>query len=247
MADKRTAILIPASAAPLTLTNYTKLGQNLSGRDKLMRLAQYAARAAVYHLGEKSDAGAKLQGLQKGLGLHRKAFKLGMFLDEGLKFIEALNNAKLDDTERFLTLLTRASMVIFQIYDNLLWALEVKFVKDLDKANIKMRSYQFRLIAAVATMVQVLLSVSKQQDVVEKLAQDEKSKPEDLTKAREKQGQNVWKTLKSVCDCVTYGQSAEVLQSLIGKTLDDGVIGTLGAVSAFAGLVEIWVSKVKAD
>ena len=38
MADKRTAILLPASAAPLTLSNYVKLGTNLSGRDKLMRL-----------------------------------------------------------------------------------------------------------------------------------------------------------------------------------------------------------------
>jgi hypothetical protein len=208
---------------------------------------QYAARAAVFHLGEKTETGAQLQGLQKGLGLHRKAFKLGMFLDEGLKFLEALNNPKLDDTERFLTLLIRVSMCIFQVYDNLLWALEVKFVKNFDKANIKMRSYQFRLIAALAQMVQVLLNISKQQDAVEKLAQDDKGKPEDLVKAREKQGQNVWKAIKNGCDCVTYGQSADVLQSLIGKTLDDGVIGVLGAVSAFAGLVEIWVTKVKAD
>ena len=201
----------------------------------------------MYHLGEKTETGAQLQGLQKGLGLHRKAFKLGMFLDEGLKFLEALNNPKLSDTERFLTLLTRISMFIFQIYDNLLWSLEVKFVKNFDKANIKMRSYQFRLIAAVASFIQVLLAVSKQQDAVEKLAQDDKGKPEDLTKAREKQGQNVWKVLKNACDCVTYGQSAEVLQTFIGKTLDDGVIGILGAVSAYAGLVEIWLTKVKAD
>lgn len=198
----------------------------------------------MYHLGEKSETGSQLQGLQKGLGLHRKAFKLGMFLDEGLKFMEAVSNPKLDDTERFLTLLTRLSMCIFQIYDNLLWALEVKFVKNFDKANIKMRSYQFRLIAAVASLVQVLMAVSKQQDAVEKLAQDDKGKPEDLQKAREKQGQNVWKTLKNSCDVVTYGQSADVLKTFIGKNLDDGTIGVLGAVSAFAGLVEIWVTKV---
>lgn len=208
---------------------------------------QYASRAGVYHLGEKSETGSQLQGLQKGLGLHRKAFKLGMFIDEALKFKEALNDPKLDDTTRFLTLLTRISMCIFQIYDNLLWALEVKFVKNFDKASIKMRSYQFRLIAAIASLIQVVLALSKQQDSVEKLAQDEKTKPEDLQKAREKQGQNVWKTLKNACDVITYGQSAEVLKVFIGKTLDDGTIGVLGAVSAFAGLVEIWVTKVKAD
>ena len=196
-------------------------------------------------MGEKTETGAQLQALQKGLGLHRKAFKLGMFLDEGLKFLEALNNAKLDDIERFLTLLTRISMFFFQIHDNILWALEVKFLKNFDKASIKMRSYQFRLIAAIASLIQVFLSVSKQQDAVEKLAQDEKTKPEDLQKAREKQGQNVWKLIKNSCDCVTYGQSADVLKTIIGKTLDDGVIGILGALSAYAGLVEIWVSKVK--
>lgn len=197
-------------------------------------------------MGEKSDTGKQLQALQKGLGLHRKAFKLGMFLDESLKFLEAVNNSKLDDTERFLTLITRASMVVFQIYDNLLWALEVKVLTSLEKASIKMRSYQFRLVAAVTSMIQVLLAISKQQVTVEKLADKADAKPEDLQKAREKQGTNIWKALKGACDLVTYGQSAEVLEKLTGKKLDDGVIGVLGSISAIAGLVEIWQTKVSA-
>lgn len=244
--ERRTAILLPENAAPLTLANYVKLGTQLSGRDKLMRLVQYASRAGVYQLGEKSELGAKLQGMQKGLGLHRKAFKLGMFLDEYLKFVEVLANTKLDDLERFLSLSIRVCMMAFQLLDNLLWCLEVKFVKDFDKASIKMRSYQFRLTAAVLNLIQVLLALAKQQDSVEKLAEDANAKPEDLQKAREKQGQNVWKTLKNGCDCITYGQSADVLKSILGRNLDDGTIGLVGAFSAFAGLVEIWVNKVKA-
>lgn len=207
---------------------------------------QYAARVGVYHLGEKSETGAKIQGVQKGLGLHRKAFKLGNFLDEALKFKEALASPKMDDTERFLTLVTRAAMVFFQIYDNILWALEVKaFDKNsFDKATVKMRAYQFRFIAAICQLIQILINVSKQQDVVEKLANNAGTEEKDLTKAREKQGLNAWKSLKGVCDFITYGQSTEMLQVITGKVLDDYAIGTIGAISSLAGIMEIWLTKV---
>lgn len=157
----KSAILLPKGMAPFTLANYVKLGQNLSGRDKVMRFAQYGSRAVVYNLGEKTEYGKKLQAFQKAVGLHRKAFKLGVFLDEGLKFLEALSDPKLADLDRYLQVIQRACMVIFTIYDNILWALEVKFVEGFDKANIKMRSYQFRLIAAVSSMIQAYLALSK--------------------------------------------------------------------------------------
>jgi len=114
-AADRSAILFPEGMAPLTLGNYIKLSQNLSGRDKVMRLVQYGSRAVVYHLGEKTELGAKLQALQKALGLHRKAFKLGVFLDEWQKFVEALTAPKLEDLDRLLTLVQRLAMTLFVI------------------------------------------------------------------------------------------------------------------------------------
>lgn len=208
---------------------------------------QYAARAVVFHLGEKSESGAKIQGVQKGLGLHRKAFKLGNFLDEALKFKEALASSKMDPVERLLTLITRAAMVFFQMYDNILWGLEVKFFDkaQFDKNTVKMRAYQFRFVAAICQLVQIVLTVSKQQDVVEKIAADGGSADaKELQKAREKQGLNAWKLLKGVCDLITYGQSTEWLQYVTGKTLDDYAIGSIGALSSYAGVMEIWITKV---
>jgi len=115
MAADRSAILFPEGMAPLTPSNYVKLSTNLSGRDKLMRLVQYGSRVAVYHLGEKTEYGAKLQVLQKALGLHRKAFKLGAFLDEWQKFVEALTAPKLEDLDRLLTLVQRLALTIFVV------------------------------------------------------------------------------------------------------------------------------------
>ena len=239
---ERSAILFPAGMAPLTLGNYIKLGTNLSGRDKLMRLVQYGSKAAIFHLGEKSESGAKLQALQKALGLHRKAFKLGMFLDEAQKFIEALTAPKLEDLDRLLTLVQRLAMTLFVIYDNILYLTEIKVTSAFDKASVKMKSYQFRFIAAVCSLIQVVLAVSKQQDVVDGLAAGGAKTPEateKLTKAREKQGLNVWKLTKNGMDFLTYANSAEVLKAFVGKSFDDGTAGVVGAISSYAGLVEI--------
>jgi peroxin-11B len=245
MSTPRSAILLPKSLAPLTVSNYIKLGANLSGRDKLMRLLQYGSRAIVYHLGEKTESGKKLQLLQKALGLHRKAFKLGMFLDEAQKFIESLTDSKMTELDRFLTLVQRLAMTFFVIYDNLLYLTEIKFTDAFDKATIKMKSYQFRLVAAIASTISIFLSLSKQQDAVDVLASSSSTVDQDkLTKAREKQGLNVWKTIKNVCDVLTYANSAELIAKYYGKGMDDGTVGVIGAISSYAGLVEIWATKI---
>ena len=131
--------------------------------------------------------------------------------------------------------------------DNLLYLTEIKFTTAFDKTSVKMKSYQLRLIAAVSAFVQVVLAVSKQQDAVDSLAlsagksaeADEKFK-----KAREKQGSNVWKTIKNGADVITYLNSAELVKQLFGRSLDDGTVGVVGALSSYAGIVEIWQSKV---
>ena len=60
-------------------------------------------------------------------------------------------------------------MTIFVILDNLLWFTEVKVVDAFEKATLKKKSYEFRLVAAVCSMIQIFLTVSKQQDAIEKL------------------------------------------------------------------------------
>lgn len=61
---------------------------------------------------------------------------------------------------------------MFQVFDNILWGLEVKFFtkEQFDKAGVKMQAYQLRLTAAVVQFVSALLALSLQQDKVEKLA-----------------------------------------------------------------------------
>ena len=195
----------------------------------------------VAQTGDKTDTGKKLKAFASAVGLHRKAFKLGKFLDEAQKFIEAVGNDKMEAFERLLTLVQRAAMTIFVILDNLLWFTEIKVVDAFEKATLKKQSYQYRLIAAVASMIQVFLALSKQQDQIEKLAD---AKSADLEKAREKQGLNVWKAVKNVSDVLTYGNSADVVEALLGKGLDDTTAGLVGTLSSFCGMFEIWM-KIK--
>jgi len=208
-----------------------------------MRFVQYGAKTLVAQTGDKTDTGKKLKAFASAVGLHRKAFKLGKFLDEAQKFLEAVNADKMEQLERLLSLVQRAAMFVFVILDNLLWFTEVKVLDAFDKATLKKQSYQYRLVAAVCSMAQVFLAVSKQQDQIEKLA-SANAAPADLEKAREKQGLNVWKSVKNVADVVTYGNSADVVEVLLGKALDDTSAGLVGTLSSFCGMFEIW-SKLK--
>jgi hypothetical protein len=174
----------------------------------------------------KSDTGKRLNLLSKGVGLHRKAFKLGTWLDEVQKLVELLNSGE-SGMKHNLELLLRPLMFFFVIYDNLVYFADLKVI-DGNKDELKMKSYKLRLAAA---MIQVATSVLDFQKQALKVA---KATPEEKTKAMDKQGQNALNVAKNCLDVVTYANSAKFLE------LSDGTAGLVGAASSGISMYTIW-------
>eukprot|EP00924_Labyrinthula_sp_SR-Ha-C_P006513 maker-scaffold_38-snap-gene-0.41-mRNA-1 protein AED:0.00 eAED:0.00 QI:143/1/1/1/1/1/2/90/224 len=216
--------LVPKSAKPANTENGIKYLQKLKGRDKAMRFIQYFSRFLYFHSGNK-----QLQSFYKAIGLHRKAFKLGTFMDEYIKFKEALSQK--DSLKKNLTLLLRAFMAVFVVHDNLVWFLSVKAIQG-DKDGIKKKSYYFRFIAAVLNFTLVAMNF---QETEVKL---QNSSQADLPKLKEKQGSNVIGLVKNGCDLLTYGTNTKWFPFL---ALNDGQMGIFGAISAIAGGFPIWL------
>lgn len=234
--------LVPATLKPVTVKNVVKYTNDLKARDKLLRFVQYTSKLLIFRLREadaKSEVAARLELLSKGIGLHRKAFKLGAFLDEYHKFTEALKSGK-QDLKRSLTLVLRACMFCFVILDNLIYFISLKVLK-LDKDPLKLKAYRFRLVGALLNTAISVIDMQAQGRAVETLRAKDKEGSADLDKATAKQGQNFVGLAKNACDVVTYLNSAEVLKAVLGAGLRDDTNGAIGAVSALAALYGIWM------
>ena len=77
--------------------------------------------------------------------------------------------------------------------------------------------------------------MKKQQKVIQKAS------PEEKQKAKEKQGEQVVGMVKNVMDVITYMNSAKYIEAIMGKKLNDDVIGVVGSVSAAAALYGLWI------
>merc|ERR1712232_1456073 len=177
--------VVPKGIKPVNAATAAKFLDNLSGRDKTLRFVQYFSRFAMYQLLQqdpKSELGARLKLLYKGLGTHRKAFKLGKSLDEYNKFMKILEAGKFD-LKAQLGMVLRVFMGVFVFLDNLVWATSLKIIK-LDKDPLKKKAYQLRLVAAALNLTIASMDFMKQSKVVAKLDKDSA----DRVKAEEKQG-----------------------------------------------------------
>lgn len=204
--------------------------EKLKGRDKVLRFVQYFSRFLTFQLmnsDPKSDIGGRLKLFHKAIGLHRKVWKIGTFIDEYLKFKEALNS-KVDDTKKYLTLGLRACMMFYLVYDNLVWFVAVKAIEG-NKDLLKLRSYYFRFIAALCNLALVAMSFQETTQKLETVKTD--------VKLEEKQGANVLGLVKNGCDILTFGNNTKWFPFL---ELDDGQMGLFGAISSMAGGVPIW-------
>jgi hypothetical protein len=224
-------VLVPKAAKPLhDLKTLTKASGDLKFRDKWLRFAQYLAKFLVFRLVQadpKSDLGKRLNELSKGIGLHRKAFKLGAFVDEIQKFQETLESGK-TDAKATLTLLMRPALALFTLLDNMVWLASLKFTQ-WDKDSLKMSSYRARLVAAYAALAINVLDYQKGAKAVAA------AKPEEKQKAEEAQGQLVVSLVKNGADVVTYMNSCNLL------ALTDGNAGLVGALSSAAAMYNLWV------
>lgn len=204
--------------------------QKLKGRDKAMRFVQYFSRFLAFKMlttDSKSVKGLQLTTFYKAVSLHRKAFRLGMFIDEFLKLKMALAD-KNEGRKKNLTITLRSLMMFFLVHDNWVWFLSIKVING-SKDSVKKRATYLRFIAAVVNFTLTLLNF---QEVTEKLI----IQPGDK-KTEENQGAHVLGLVKNGCDLMTYGTSTKLFPFL---KLDDGQMGIFGSISAIAGGLPIW-------
>mmetsp|Transcript_6239 Transcript_6239/g.11092 ORF Transcript_6239/g.11092 Transcript_6239/m.11092 type:complete len:229 (-) Transcript_6239:93-779(-) len=224
--------LVPKTIKPMGMKTGLKVFNDLKARDKILRFAQYYLKFLVYRLktaDEKSDAAKRLNLLAKGLSLHRKAFKLGTFMDEIDKLQDLLKSGK-SGVKESLSILLRSIMTLFIITDNMVYFASLK-VADWDKDALKSKAYKLRLSAAVLQTCIGYLDIEKQAKTIKAASGEERET------AKEKQGQLAVTMLKNVLDIVTYANSAKYIE------VNDGNIGLVGAASAGAALYTIWCKK----
>jgi hypothetical protein len=105
-------------------------------------------------------------------------------------------------------------------------------------ATLKKKATNFRLTAAVINVVLVVMEMQKTTSKVTKAQKDGDANA--LNAAKDKQGTNVMAMAKNTADVITYANSADVFESVLGSALNDGVVGLIGSVSAVAGGFAIW-------
>mmetsp|Transcript_16142 Transcript_16142/g.20013 ORF Transcript_16142/g.20013 Transcript_16142/m.20013 type:complete len:237 (+) Transcript_16142:270-980(+) len=230
--------VVPAGCKPVNLSNLLTFLKKLDGRDKSLKFVQYFSRYLMhqlYQLNPKSELGDRLQKLYKGVSLHRKAFRLGMFMDEYKKFETTLAEAK-DDLKKTLDLVKSAAMGLFYLHDNLIWLVSLKVLTG-DKDRLKLRQAYFRWTAAVVTTIMCVMDISATQEKI--IATEPGTK--DRVKAEENQGKNTIAMAKNIADMLVYGNSAKFVAVIKGSGYDDGTLGLMGSISALAGGYATWL------
>ena len=104
------------------------LSNKTEGRDKFCKILQYGCRLLKALTSDKKLQ-ERLNGLFVATRDARKAFRLGKFLNELLAISKVLSDISIDLPEMILQILSKSSMFIYFVYDNLAFLSSIKFLK----------------------------------------------------------------------------------------------------------------------
>ena len=223
--------LVPANISSVSIKTLAKFSDNLKARDKILRFFQYYLKFLVYRIqlyDLDNPFASNMKLLSAALGLHRKAFKLGGWIEEINKFGE-LQRKGIMGFEQSMELILRSCMAAFLILDNMVYFATLGVLK-IDKEKLKMNAYRIRLVCALLQTTLGALSIRKQDNEVSLAIRQNK----DVQKQKEKQGQLLIGTTKFSLDIFTYMNSAKYI------TLDDAHSGIIGSLSSLAAIYQLW-------
>ena len=183
------------------------------------------------------EASGQFTLLSKGMGTHRRAWRLGKFVDEYYKFTLAFSKQAMDPATRGVTLMARLAMGLYLVHDNVIWFCDVKMLKTVDRKAWKLRADRFRWLACVLNLVLVAWKLLAGKRRVAKLEKDDERDGQ-LVKVRQSNANALVDLARHSCDFVTYANSSKFIDQ------SDAVVGLLGAGSAvFAGF-GVWRDKL---
>ncbi|CAH0486953.1 unnamed protein product [Peronospora farinosa] len=244
--------------APLSLDTFIKLAFCLEGRDKLSKILQYGSRAVAFYIlsiNPKSDVGQRLYALYKVMQQSRKAFRLGKSITYYKKLETLSKNKSLSEGQRYLQFVQNLGMLGYFITDNLAFASKAK-VLYFDADKLAYRGGILWFCANLAGFFNALDNLNADVEK-EKCVRDILASEEDTTRVETLQHQletlrscrckQLLAVLKATCDLIVSSNTTGVRLSerITGTKLHDGVIGSVGCVSAMVVLYNTWPSEVK--
>ncbi|CAI5738977.1 unnamed protein product [Hyaloperonospora brassicae] len=244
--------------APLSLDTVIQLAFCLEGRDKLTKVLQYGSRALAFYVlsaDPKSDVGQRLHALYKVMQQSRKAFRLGKSITYYKKLQTLSKNKSLSEGEKYMQMIQNVGMLGYFITDNVAFASKAK-VLHFDADELSRRGGILWFCANMAGFFQAVdklnADVEKEKCVRDILAsEDDVARVEvlqtQLDELRNGRVKKLLAVLKVTCDLIVSSNTAGVRLSerITGAKLNDGIIGSLGVVSAAVVLYNTWPSAPK--
>ncbi|CCI41955.1 unnamed protein product [Albugo candida] len=228
------------------------VASTLEGRDKLTKLLQYGSRALAWYcftLGA-NEIGTRLSNLYKATQQARKVFRLGKSALLYTKFESILEKKCTSHYMRNLELVQNCGMIGFLAYDNIIFASKANVLK-VDEAKAVRQGGLLWFIANIAGFLRAAdslkLNVDEENDIRKRLTFDLKVDQMEFLQAQldllqETRSKNLISLLKITCDLVVSSNTSGVRLSerVVGKKLHDGIIGSVGCLSAILFLYNIW-------
>lgn len=244
--------------APLSLDAFIKLAFCLEGRDKLSKMLQYGSRALAFYVlsaDPKSDVGQRLHALYKVMQQSRKAFRLGKSVTYYKKLQTLSGSKSLTETQRYLQFIQNLGMLGYFLADNAAFASKAKVLR-LDADDLAQRGGVMWFCANVAGFFNALESLNADVEK-EKCVRDILASEEDTARVETLQNQletlrngrfkKLLAVLKVTCDLIVSSNTSGVrlAERITGTKLHDGIIGSVGCVSAAVVLYNTWPSAPK--
>ncbi|EGZ09266.1 hypothetical protein PHYSODRAFT_549873 [Phytophthora sojae] len=244
--------------APVSLDAFIKLAFCLEGRDKLSKMLQYGSRALAFYIlsaDPKSDVGQRLHALYKVMQQSRKAFRLGKSVTYYKKLQALSGNKSLSEGQSYLQFVQNVGMLGYFISDNVAFASKAKVLR-FDAEELSKKGGILWFCANVAGFFNAVESlnadVEKEKCVRDILASEEDAARVDalqtqLEALRSGRFKKLLAVLKVTCDLVVSSNTGGVrlAERITGTKLHDGIIGSVGCVSAAVVLYNTWPSAPK--
>ncbi|CEG35739.1 peroxisomal biogenesis factor 11 domain-containing protein [Plasmopara halstedii] len=237
----------------MNLDAFITLAFSLEGRDKLSKILQYGSRALAFYIlsaDPKSDVGQRLHALYQVMQQSRKAFRLGKSITYYKKLQILSCNKSLNETQRYLQFVQNFGMLGYFLTDNVAFASKAKVLR-FDANEVARRGGIMWFTANIAGFYNALDSLNADMEK-EKCVRDILISEEDSARIEMLQNQletiqkdrfKKWlAVLKVTCDLIVSSNTSGVrlAERITGTKLHDGIIGSLGCVSAAIVLYTSW-------
>ncbi|CAM9833966.1 unnamed protein product [Chrysoparadoxa australica] len=230
----------------VSLKSFVEMSSTLNGRDKLTKLLQYGARFFVWYFQSISPnypLRAKAFNLYKTTQVSRKAFRILKVLDEVVRLQVALGHSSLSH-KHILQAIRAIAMGMFWSFDNLNYLTTTKTIKYGNMRALKGFSRCWTVGSIVLLWLGLESVVEQHREKKKLLAGDieQGEREERLLKANAAQVKGGLTAVKGICDflCAINIHGMELPRKFTGKKWNDGIIGALGAVSAFTTIYNSW-------